>query len=197
MIVLIDNGHGINTPGKRSPDKKLFEYKYTREIATLIETELKKANVTVIRVVTENEDIRLSERVARINKACKRFGSRNCCAISLHIDACASDGNWHSASGFSVRVSKNASDKSKKLAKCIYEQAERASLKGNRSVPPEKYWVQDLAICRETNCAAVLTESLFQDNKHDVEFLLSENGKNTIVQLHVKGILDYIKSQQN
>lgn len=194
MIVLIDNGHGINTPGKRSPNNKLFEYKYTREIAKALEMELKKAGITVIRIVTENEDVRLSERVARINKACKRFGSQNCCAISLHIDACASDGKWHSASGFSVRVSKNASDKSKKLAKCIYEQAEQANLKGDRSVPKEKYWVQDLAICRDTNCAAVLTESLFQDNKSDVEYLLSENGKNAIVQLHLKGIMNYIKS---
>ena len=193
MIVLIDNGHGINTPGKRSPDNRLFEYKYTREIAVLLEAELKKSGITVIRIVTEDEDIRLSERVARVNRACKRFGSKNCCVISLHIDACASDGNWHSASGFSVRIGKNASEKSKKLARLIYEQAERESLKGNRSVPPEKYWVQDLAICRDTNCAAVLTESLFQDNKHDVEYLLSENGKNTIVQLHAKGIIEYIK----
>ena len=33
MIVLIDNGHGIDTPGKRSPDGKLREYKYCRQIA--------------------------------------------------------------------------------------------------------------------------------------------------------------------
>ena len=33
MIVLIDNGHGENTPGKCSPDKRLREYKKAREIA--------------------------------------------------------------------------------------------------------------------------------------------------------------------
>nr|DAT77576.1 MAG TPA: MurNAc-LAA [Caudoviricetes sp.] len=29
-------------------------------------------------------------------------------------------------------------------------------------------------MCRDTKCPAVLTENLFQDNKEDVEFLLSE-----------------------
>ena len=33
MKILIDNGHGENTPGKRSPDGKFREYLYVREIA--------------------------------------------------------------------------------------------------------------------------------------------------------------------
>lgn len=32
-LILIDAGHGSNTPGKRSPDGKLREYAYAREIA--------------------------------------------------------------------------------------------------------------------------------------------------------------------
>ena len=36
MIILIDNGHGIDTAGKCSPDKSLREYKWAREIATLL-----------------------------------------------------------------------------------------------------------------------------------------------------------------
>jgi N-acetylmuramoyl-L-alanine amidase len=43
-----------------------------------------------------------------------------------------------------------------------------------------------------TNCPAVLTENLFMDNKEDVKLLLSEEGKNKIVNLHVKGILTYL-----
>lgn len=31
-LICLDNGHGINTPGKCSPDKKLKEYSYAREI---------------------------------------------------------------------------------------------------------------------------------------------------------------------
>ena len=42
MKVLIDNGHGENTKGKRSPDGKLREYAWTREIADMLVLELGK-----------------------------------------------------------------------------------------------------------------------------------------------------------
>lgn len=195
MIVLIDNGHGANTPGKCSPDKQIREYSYTREIASLLEQKLKEKSITAIRIVTEENDVPLSTRIRRVNTICREFGAQNCCVISIHLDACPpNDGKWHSARGFSVRVAKNASKNSKKLARLLYEQAEALNLKGNRSAPPEKYWVQNLAICRDTNCAAVLTENLFQDNKDDVAFLLSKEGKDAIVQLHLNGLLNYINS---
>ena len=40
MIVLIDNGHGSDTPGKCSPDQRLREYLKSREIARKLELEL-------------------------------------------------------------------------------------------------------------------------------------------------------------
>ena len=42
MKILIDNGHGANTQGKRSPDGRLIEALYTREIAIRVEHELCK-----------------------------------------------------------------------------------------------------------------------------------------------------------
>ena len=89
-------------------------------------------------------------------------------------------------------VSKNASSNSKKLARLLYEEAEKRGLKGNRSVPAEKYWVQSLAMCRDTKCPAVLTENMFMDNKQDKEFLLSKEGREKIIDLHVQGIIKYI-----
>ena len=41
-IILLDNGHGINTPGKQSPDKSLQEYKYAREIVQKVYSSLKE-----------------------------------------------------------------------------------------------------------------------------------------------------------
>ena len=40
---------------------------------------------------------------------------------------------------------------------------------------------------------AVLTENLFQDNRDDVTFLLSDEGKEVITSLHVKAIISYIE----
>ena len=83
-------------------------------------------------------------------------------------------------------------ENSKKLARLLYEEAEKRGLKGNRSVPTEKYWVQSLAMCRDTKCPAVLTENMFMDNKQDKEFLLSKEGREKIIDLHVQGIIKYI-----
>ena len=47
-------------------------------------------------------------------------------------------------------------------------------------------------ILKHTKCPAVLTENLFQDNRTDVDFLLSEAGKRAIVDLHVNGIINYL-----
>ena len=49
-------------------------------------------------------------------------------------------------------------------------------------------------ICRDTNCPAVLMENFFQDNKEDVAFLLSEEGKRTVTRIHVEGIVNYLES---
>lgn len=47
-------------------------------------------------------------------------------------------------------------------------------------------------IVRDTKCPAVLTENLFQDNKEDVAILMSETGKQAMVDIHVKGIMSYL-----
>ena len=62
-------------------------------------------------------------------------------------------------------------------------------------MPSCKYWVANFYIVKHTDCPAVLTENLFQDNKEDAAYLLSEQGKAAITQLHIDGIINYIKAQ--
>ena len=70
---------------------------------------------------------------------------------------------------------------------------------GNRSVPADKYWTwnwtkADIGILKGTACPAVLTENGFMDNKEECDYLLSEQGKQAFVDLHVAAIEKYIKS---
>lgn len=67
MKILIDNGHSNNTPGKRSPDGRLLEWAYTREIADRVAARLQSAGISSMRLVTEDTDISLEERVGRAN----------------------------------------------------------------------------------------------------------------------------------
>lgn len=191
MIICLDNGHAKSTPGKQSPDGQLKEYAYTREIVSLLADKLKRNGYKVFIVTPEvDKDISLKERCNRINKVYKE-NNKKAISISIHCNAAGNGSKWMNARGWQVYVSPNASSNSKKLAKLLYQEAKKANLQGNRSVPKEEYWVSNLAMCRDTNCPAVLTENLFQDNKEDVEFLLSN--KQTIVDIHYNAIINYLK----
>lgn len=191
MKIIIDNGHGRDTAGKRSPDGRLLEYAYAREIAVRLERELKARGYDAQRIVPEENDISLKERCNRANRIYAAAGKK-AILVSIHCNAAGADGKWHDARGWSAYVSRNASKKSKELACRLIDAAETQGLKVRRYSQNEPYWTQNLAICRDTNCPAVLTENLFQDNREDVDYLLSEKGKQTIVELHVQGIMAYL-----
>lgn len=194
LCVILDNGHGKDTPGKCSPDRSLYEWQWTRDIACGLYQRLLEEGIEAQLLVPEQTDIPLSARVARENQTtteAKRAGKETC-LISIHINAAGGDGKWKSARGFSCWIAQSASPKSKQLAQLLYAEAEARGLKGNRSVPAEKYWVAPFYITTHSSCPAVLTENLFQDNKDDVAFLLSDAGKQTIIDLHVQAIKKYI-----
>lgn len=191
MKVLIDNGHGENTSGKCSPDKRLREWSYTREIADRVVVCLRKLGVDAERIVKEDTDVPLSERCRRANDIYRSSG-RQAILVSIHCNAAGSGASWTNAKGWSVFISKNASANSRRLATLLSKSAEELEMKVRKPLPNQPYWEQNLAMCRDTNCPAVLTENFFQDNKEDVDFLLSEEGKQAVVRIHIDGIIKYL-----
>lgn len=216
MKILIDNGHGVDTPGKCSPDKSLREYKWSREIARLIVASLKTRGYDAELVVPEDNDISMKERCRRANAVCAKLGTKNVIFVSIHSNAAGGDGKWKSAGGWCVYTSPGKT-RADELATSLWNTAntvlepykERFSVLkqsgayDSRQVPMRADWSDGdpdyearFAVLTGTSCPAVLTESLFQDNKADVDFLLSEDGKRLITQLHVDGIINYIKNQK-
>mgnify|MGYP002541128789 FL=1 len=190
MKVLIDNGHGSNTPGKRSPDGRLREYAYTREIAERLVMELRKNGIDAERIVKEEIDVPLAERCRRANE----YKASEAILVSIHCNAAGNGSDWVSARGWEAWTSVGKT-KADKLATCLYENAEYC-LPGMKIRKDMTDGDQDkesgFYILKHTKCPAVLTENLFQDNKKDVEFLLSEEGKLAIVNMHVWGIMKYL-----
>ena len=204
-ILLFDFGHGTreytknskHSPGYTIIDGKkvydLYEGEWTREVGRRIVDAMTTLGVDCRIIVPEDLDISLTERCKRANKIIKDNPDAQCLFISVHINAASSDGQWHDASGWTVWVSKaNASANSKKLANDLYDVAEAMGLKGNRSVPKERYWTANFTVLHDTNCPAVLTENLFQDNRKEVTFLNSEEGKEKLVNLHVAGLCKFM-----
>lgn len=190
MKILIDNGHGSNTKGKRSPDGRLMEYAYTREIAELVVSELLKKGIDAERIVREEVDVPLQERCRRVNQ----YKASEAILVSIHCNAAGSGADWMSARGWEAWTSVGQT-KADNLATCLYKAADEAGLKTRKDMTdgdPDKE--EGFYILKHTVCPAVLTENLFQDNKEDVAFLLSEDGKQAIVNLHVNGIINFIKT---
>lgn len=195
MKILIDNGHGENTKGKRSPDGVFREYAYTREIAEAVERELRLKGYDVERLVHETVDVPLDERARRVNEVCGRLGASNVVLVSIHCNAAGNGTEWMNAKGWSAYTSKGKT-KADQLATFLYEEAEKNFIgkkmrKDNSDGDPD--WEENFYILSKTKCPAVLTENFFQDNKDDVLYLCSEEGKQAIVKTHVDAIVRYIQ----
>ena len=192
MKILIDNGHGKNTPGKRSPDGKFREYLYAREIAEAIEGELKFLGLDAERIVTETEDISLAERARRVNEICGRLGAENVVLVSIHCNA-SKNGEWGKARGWSAYTSKG-NTKSDEFATMLYIEAAKIFTgqtirKDFSDGDPD--WEESFYILRKTKCPAVLTENFFMDNEQDLAYITSEEGRDAIIRTHVAALINW------
>ena len=194
MLILIDNGHGHNTPGKRSPDGKFLEYAYNREIATRIVADLTDRGYNAQLLVPEPEDIPLSERVRRVNTACNTLGKSDVILISIHVNAAGNGTKWLNATGWSCYTCKGQTT-SDLIAEYFYEAAKK-NFPGRRIRTDysdnDPDWEENFYILRHSLCPAILTENFFMDNHSDLEYLQSRSGKQAIVDTHVEGITEYL-----
>ena len=192
--ILLDNGHGIETPGKRSPDGVLLEYAYNREIARAILEHLLLRGIDSELVVPEETDISLSERCRRVNVAAMRSGIADTAVISIHVNAAGNGHQWMNATGWCAYTFPGHSE-SDRLATYLYKSAKRY-LKGQRLRTDysdgDPDFEKPFYILKHTYCSAVLTENMFMDALPDYRFLLSDEGKRAIVNLHVDGIQNWI-----
>ena len=163
-IVILDNGHGDETPGKCSPDLSLFEWKWNREFVQLLKDKLEAMGYTVFVIVPEDNDIALTARAKRVNKICDQYGAGNCILISIHINA-AGMGNWMNATGWSAWTTKGKTN-SDKLAECLCNACIDENIKLRTDMSDgDKDYESNFTVIYLANCPAVLTENMFMDNK--------------------------------
>ena len=193
ILVLLANCHGKNTAGKRSPDGRLREYAWGREINKMITEKLYRHGIKTIVINPEENEVKLSIQAQRANKLYQQYKNQydEIILVSPHINAAAGSG-WSNASGWCGYVYNKASQKSRKLARIMADFAyDTYGLAGNRYIPESRIFEANFCILRETVMPAVLTENLFQTNRDEVDYLLSDEGKETISDLHVNSILKY------
>lgn len=205
-IILIDNGHGVNTPGKRSPDavRELLdspyyfrEYAWTREISQMQCDCLQALGFDAWLLVPEEDDISLAIRCERVNAFCRKYGKDNILLVSNHVNAAGKGDKWMNARGWSIYTTKGITQ-ADYLAEEIYQVAEdefRPPLKirAAGSQPLFHDQEENYYILMHSYCPAVLVENFFQDNKEDVAYLKSDQGKGSCTHVIVAGIENYVR----
>ena len=195
MKILIDPGHGIDTPGKRSPDGLFREYLWNRQVADLILEGLVSAGVDASLVVTETNDVTLRNRVNRVNTICNRLGASNVLLVSIHANAAGNGSAWMNAKGWSCYTSKGQT-KSDQVAECLYDafEAEFQDRKIRKDMSDgDRDWEENFYVLEKSKCPAVLLENFFYDNREECAWMLQEETKRRIASAAVKGIIKYIK----
>ena len=195
MKILIDPGHGIDTPGKRSPDGLFREYLWNRQVADLILEGLVSAGVDASLVVTETNDVSLRNRVNRVNTICNRLGASNVLLVSVHANAAGDGSAWMNAKGWSCYTSRGKT-KSDHVAECLYdafeEEFQDRKIRKDMS-DGDRDWEENFYVLQKSKCPAVLLENFFYDNREECAWMLQEETKKRIASAAVKGIIKYIK----
>lgn len=193
--ILVDCGHGIDTPGKRSPDGLFREYLWNRQVGDLVVDRLTDIGIPVSLVVTETNDIPLRTRAMRVNRVCDLLGKSNVLLISIHSNAAGDGRQWMTATGWSCYTSKGKTE-SDRVAECMYDAFERAF--------PDRKMRKDMSdgdrdceasftILTKTRCPAVLLENFFFDNREECRWLLKGETRIKIADAIVDGIKRYLR----
>ena len=192
MIILIDNGHGIDTPGKRSPDGRFREYLWAREVAAILLDILQDDGFDARLVVPETNDISLRTRCTRINRVIRNEGPA--VLVSIHANAAGDGSKWMSARGWSCYTCPGKTE-SDALATAMYESFHTdfpgARFRTDWSDGDPDYEA-GFYILKHTNCPAVLLENWFYDNLEECCFLLKDSTKTGVATAIYWGLRKYL-----
>lgn len=191
---LLDNGHGSEQSGKRSPffedGTRFEEWEFNRDIVRRMAKRLDKVGVQYYVVVPEDEvGSFLRERVERANQKDSPLGLSKI-FVSIHSNAIGLS-NWNNrARGIEV-WHYPGSDSGERLASVF----QRALLKrlpewvdrGIKSHTPGSRKV--FYVLANTLMPAVLTESGFYTHEEEAKLLMTDRVRQAIADAHVDAIL--------
>ncbi|MEQ2528805.1 N-acetylmuramoyl-L-alanine amidase [Bacillaceae bacterium CLA-AA-H227] len=180
MKILIDAGHGYNTPGKRSPDG-MREYEFNRVVASYAKSLLEKFDdVTVYFSHSDTKDVSLQERTNKANHLDVD------CFVSIHANAYGT--GWNNVSGIETYVYTTKPTVATALAEKVQKNLIVATGRTDRGVKTGTFHV-----LKATAMPAIIVECGFMTNKEEVQLLRSDVYRRTCAEAIVKGIKSQFK----
>ncbi|MBT2693607.1 N-acetylmuramoyl-L-alanine amidase [Bacillus sp. ISL-55] len=184
MKIMLDAGHGYNTPGKRSPDG-MREYEFNRAVANYAKQLLADyKNVTVYFSHSDQRDVSLKARTDKANSLNVDI------FVSIHANAFGG-GGWSNVGGIETFVYPTRPPVAYQLAQKIQRHLVIATGLDNRGVK-----TADFHVLRETKMDAVLVECGFMTNRNEIKLLRSETYRKTIAEGIVKALAEQFKLQR-
>lgn len=196
-VIILDPGHGYDTPGKRSPiwsdGSQLFEWKFNRRVCILLANNLRQLGYDAEITTVSGLDSPLWERREHANSVYKR--KPDSFMISVHANAGGGTG-WEC-------FTSPGHDESDALASFLAYHAEKVwgknwKMRFSHETDSEEISDPDkeahFAILK-ADCPVVLTENFFMDTERDCRYIMSEKGVIDVVEMHLAAILDYINDK--
>ena len=189
LTLIFDAAHGEETPGKRSPDGKFREYRWSRIMIEKILPGCAELGYVCYETNTTEKEIGLSRR----KSIADAFNGNYKVLLSIHNNAAGNGSKWMNATGISFYTCKGQT-MSDVFAECLY-----ASFKNE--FPEEKFRTdardgdsdieENFTVLMGNTYKAVLAEILFQDNRSDVAKLEDEEWQSRCVDAFIAGIEKY------
>ena len=184
MRVALDDGHGTETPGKRTPKfpdgSFMHEHEFNSAVVDIIAGELKRHSVDVVLTVTEAYDVPLQTRCDIANR------EKADIFVSVHANAYGDGVNFNEACGIDTFHYPNSVE-GKRLAECIHKYLMQGTPLENRGVKTATWHV-----LKYTHMPAVLCECGFMTNLHEAKMLMSDWYRQECAKEITQGILEYL-----
>ena len=187
--VCLDPGHGVESPGKCSPDKSYYEHEFALDMARRIQVHLERCGV---RVVLTRTDEHCPTGKADTNDLLKRVAISDAAGadlfVSLHSNA--SGNEWSNASGLMIYTSAGPETASRNVAaKAVLARMTAAGveLRGSPLVHD-----MELVVTRKTAAPAMLIEYGFHTNRTEVVLLKKSSYRAKLAEATAKGVCDFL-----
>lgn len=185
-LVALDDGHGINTSGKRTPSMPdgtiIHENQFNAPTMGFCAVALQRCGVQTIFTAPEDADIPLSTRVRRANDAKADI------FVSFHYNAYR--GKWDQTAGGVQTCYQPGSAKGQKLAGCVHKYLVLGTPQVNRGIVP-----LNLYVTRETSMPAVLIEAGFMDVHKEATLMLDKAFQKETGEQAAMGICEFLGVQ--
>jgi N-acetylmuramoyl-L-alanine amidase len=189
ILVADDDGHGLDTAGKRTPvwpdGSFMHENEFNRAVIDKLNVHLKRNDFDVLHVSAGDTDVPLKTRTDLANNTIPNgFGRPADIMVSVHANAMG--GVWNpKAKGIEIFYREGSKD-GKKLALNIQEFLVKGTPLINRGLK-----TANLHITRESQMPAVLIEGAFMDNPDEALLLKSDEYRSECAEEIARGICQY------